>query len=137
MSRKQVLEKSGITVNVVPNISIEDWIQAVRILFPNLWVDEEKTQKLIEALNIYRKRRDEKNLVFGKPIHDWSSDFADSIRYMAIVYQNIIRLQNRSQTSKPKNLVIDPVLNNLPTRNIGSGASYNLHRYRQMSYIWN
>lgn len=134
MSRKQILEQSGITVNVTPNISIEDWIQAARTLFSNVWFDEDKTQKAIEALNIYRKRRDEKNLVFGKPIHDWSSDFADAFRYMAVAYTNIIRIQNRGQTSKPKNIVIDPVLhNNLPYKNIWGGASYNFSTNRTIN----
>lgn len=83
-----------------------------------MWFDTTKTEKLIEALNIYRKKRDEKNLVFGKPIHDWSSDFADSIRYMAVCYQNIIQAeQRRTIISKPKTIVIDPVLNNLQKKN--------------------
>ena len=118
MSRKQTLENMWIQVNKTPNISIEDGIQAVRLLFQNMWFDVEKTEKLIEALNIYRKKRDEKNLVFGKPIHDWSSDFADSIRYMAVCYQNIIQTeQRRTIISKPKLVVTDPVLNNLPKKN--------------------
>lgn len=129
-SRKQILEKLGIKVNIVPNIPIEDWVQALRILFPNIWFDEKKTEKLIEALNIYRKRWDEKNLVFGKPIHDWSSDFADSIRYMAVMHSNIIRANTRP-IFKQRPVAVDPTMYNMPRKNIGGGASYNLSNNHQ------
>lgn len=71
-----------------------------------------------------------KNLVFGKPIHDWSSDFADSIRYMAVTHSNIIRASTRP-ISKQRPVAVDPVLYNMPRKNIGGGASYNLHNNHQ------
>ena len=96
-----MLEKLGVRVNVTPNISVEDGIHSARLIFNNMWFDEEKCQKLIEALNIYRKKRDEKNLVFGKPIHDWSSDFADAFRYMAVNYNKLIKPKpEKTQTQR-------------------------------------
>jgi hypothetical protein len=39
----------------------------------------------VECLRVYRKKFDEINQVFMKtPLHDYSSDSADSFRYMAI-----------------------------------------------------
>ena len=63
-SRKEYLESLGIKVNITPNISREDGILAVRTLFNFFWFDEEKTEKLVEALNVYRKKRDENNQVY-------------------------------------------------------------------------
>jgi len=87
------LEKLWVEVKKTPNISIEDWINLCRINFNKIWFDESKpgVQKLLEALNIYRRRRDDKNLVYGKPIHDWSSNFADAFRYLLVNYDKIIK----------------------------------------------
>lgn len=86
MSRKQYLENRGIKVNITPNMSIEDAISLAKQNFNHIWFEQETTEKLLEALAIYRRRRDEKNLTFWKPIHDWSSDFADAFRYMMVNY---------------------------------------------------
>jgi len=94
-TRADYLRKLWVEVLETPKISIEDWISLVRMNFNKVWFDDSKpgVQKLLEALNIYRRRRDEKNLVFGKPIHDWSSNFADAFRYMMVNYDNIIRIK--------------------------------------------
>lgn len=84
-SRKEVLEGLGIKVNVVPKLSIEDGIQAVRIAFPNLWIDIQNCETFIDAISQYRQEYDEKTLRFkDKAVHDWTSHAADMLRYFAI-----------------------------------------------------
>ena len=82
-------------------------------------------------MNIYRKRRDEKNLVFGKPVHDWSSDFADAMRYLAVCYENIIRAEIiGKRVVSQKKVDFDPILTTLPRKR---GASFrpNQRQYGQ------
>ena len=75
---------------------MQDGIDAVRTLLPRCRFDEEKCDRGIEALRQYTK--DETGLMGldGKPIykdspkHDWSSDFADAFRYLAIAVDHVI-----------------------------------------------
>jgi hypothetical protein len=84
-SRKETLENMGIVVNVVPNISIDDGIQAVRGIFSRMWIDKDKCAEGIRALANYRKEFDERRGVWkSKPLHDWSSHCADMMRYRAV-----------------------------------------------------
>lgn len=91
-TRKDYLIDMWVDVNITPNIPIEDWINMVKMIFSKIWFEKNAgVDKLLEALNVYRKRWDDKNQVYGKPIHDWSSNFADAFRYMAVAYEDSIR----------------------------------------------
>ena len=91
-SRLEVASKLGIDFEVVPNIGIEDGIQAARNIFNQCWFDKDKCQKGVDALLSYHKQWDEKNQVFkSHPEHDWSSHSADSFRYFAVSYENIVK----------------------------------------------
>jgi hypothetical protein len=84
-SRKEVLEGLGIKITVCPNIPVADGIQAVRMLLPTCWFDKDKCKTGIEALRIYRREYDEKRQEFRThPLHDWTSHYADALRYFAV-----------------------------------------------------
>lgn len=84
-SRLEVLMESGLDVTVAPSLSIADGIQAVRRMLPRCWFDMERTKNGLVALRNYRREFNEKqNVFYDKPVHDWSSHFADSFRYLAI-----------------------------------------------------
>lgn len=83
-SRKEVLEEAGLQVTVCPRLSVADGIQAVRRMLPRCWFHP-KTKNGLNALRNYRREHDEKrNVFYAKPLHDWSSHFADGFRYLAI-----------------------------------------------------
>jgi hypothetical protein len=83
-SRKEVLMEAGLNITVCPRLSIADGIQATRRMLPRCWFHV-KTKQGINALRNYRKEFDEKrNVFYDKPLHDWSSHFADAMRYLAI-----------------------------------------------------
>ncbi len=83
-SRKEVLEEAGLQVTVCPRLSVADGIQAVRRMLPRCWFHP-KTKNGLNALRNYRREHDEKrNVFYEKPLHDWSSHFADGFRYLAI-----------------------------------------------------
>ena len=84
-SRLEVLMDAGLDVTVAPSLSIADGIQAVRRMLPRCWFDMERTKNGLVALRNYRREFNEKqNVFYDKPVHDWSSHFADSFRYLAI-----------------------------------------------------
>ena len=102
-SRKEVLETLGIKVNVVKNLSIEDGINAGRIVLNQLWIDEKKCEKFIDALSQYRQEWDDKKGCFkNTPYHDWSSHAADMFRYFAVSYDGLLKDRTAKVTFTPK-----------------------------------
>jgi len=84
-SRLEVARDLGIRFRVLPNLRLEDGIEAARTIISRCWFDEIKCKHLIEALRQYRKDFDEKNKCFkDRPFHDWSSHPADAFRYLAL-----------------------------------------------------
>lgn len=85
MTRLEKARQLGITFTVAPNISIEDGIEAVRSAFSKIWIDEVACKPLLNALESYRQEYDARHKVYkGHPLHDWSSHFCDSMRYLAV-----------------------------------------------------
>jgi phage terminase large subunit len=84
-SRLEVLAGLGIRAKVVPQLKVDDGIQAVRALLPRCWFDAEKCARGVEALRNYRRAFDISLGHFRPtPVHDWSSHGADAFRYLAV-----------------------------------------------------
>lgn len=84
-SRLEAARELGIRFRVVPNLRVDDGIEAVRNTLPKCYFDEDKCSHLIEALRQYRKDYDEKRQVFrDRPLHDWTSHPADAMRYLSL-----------------------------------------------------
>ena len=84
-SRLDIAKGLGVKFDVAPSQHIADGIGAVRSLLPKIWFDKEKCKDSIEALKLYRTEYDDKKQIFrSNPLHDWTSDYTDSIRYFAI-----------------------------------------------------
>ncbi len=84
MSIEEIARAAGFKVVIVPKLSIEDGINAVRTIFPNMWFDQENCTMGIQALKRYRYDVDDKGKFSNVPLHDEYSDFADGIRYCAV-----------------------------------------------------
>lgn len=73
-SRLEVAKSLGIDFKVVPNIPIDDGIQAVRNLLNRCWFDKVRCEKGLDCLMSYHKEFDEANQIYkSHPEHDWSS----------------------------------------------------------------
>ncbi len=84
-SRLETAKTLGIKFKVAPRLPIDDGIQAVRTRFNTLWIDQEKCEDFLEAISQYRKEFDDKRNMFkDKPLHDWTSHYADALRYWGI-----------------------------------------------------
>lgn len=93
-SRVQTLAGLGISGRILNRDSIDDGIAAVRSLLPRCWFDAERcrtaqpgrkpSETPIEAMKQYRVEYDEERGVYSlRPLHDWTSDYADAFRYLA------------------------------------------------------
>lgn len=78
----QALEWS---VEIVPDIGVEDGIRAARLIFPRTYFDAGKASPLVNRLARYRRRVSQETNAGGAPVHDDQSHGADGFRYFAIV----------------------------------------------------
>ena len=80
-----LVRSNGFNVRIVPKMSVENGINAARLLIGNCKFDKENCKEGLEALINYRwdynKRLEELKNV---PLHDWSSHGSDSFRYAAV-----------------------------------------------------
>jgi len=75
------------SIRIVPNLSLEDGIQAARKMFPRVYFDT-GCEAGLEALRQYQREwDDERNCFREKPRHDWTSHPADGFRYLAVAWQ--------------------------------------------------
>lgn len=87
MSRWEVAQGLGVEFKIVPNISIQDGIEAGRRFFKRLYVDKIKCAEFLDAIPQYTRVYDEDNKIFkDKPLHDWTSHYADEHRYASLVW---------------------------------------------------
>lgn len=87
LSTKEVGSSLGVNFTTLPTLRlrIEDGIEALRGVFPRLYIDEVRCKHLIKCLENYRKKFDERMSVYQeRPLHDWTSHASDCARYMAL-----------------------------------------------------
>ena len=88
-SRKETSASLGIVFAVVPNLPVEDGIEAARSILSRCWFDKEKCAKGLNALSSYHKAFDDKAKDWKSyPSHDWSSHASDAFRYMAVGHKS-------------------------------------------------
>jgi hypothetical protein len=85
---KSIIEQfliSGITPRLVPELSLQDGIEAARLTLPKCYFDEKATYDGVEHLRGYMREWDEKTQTYrNRPKHDQHSHAADAFRYLSI-----------------------------------------------------
>lgn len=77
----------GKNVRIVPDLSVQDGIQAARAMLARAWFDK-GTEEGIEALRQYQREWDEDKKAFReRPRHDWTSHTADAFRMAAVAWK--------------------------------------------------
>lgn len=72
-------------MRIVERHRVEDGINAVRVMFPHCWFDEERCADGFKALRAYRRAYDDKTRAYSnRPLHDWASNGSDAFRYLAV-----------------------------------------------------
>ena len=76
----------GVRPRIVPKLDLLDGIQAARQMLPVMQFDEAGCRDGILALRAYRRKfNQETQQYINRPLHDWSSNYADSFRYAALI----------------------------------------------------
>lgn len=89
-------------VEIVPDLSVQDGIQAVRRMLPICWFDEKGCAEGLEALRQYQREWDDDKKTFReRPRHDWTSHAADGFRMLAVAWEK------EPEKAKPKRDMLD------------------------------
>ncbi len=99
-SRRETARSLGLNFRIVPDISIDDGINAAQVTLSQLWVDKENCKEWLRAMKNYCREWDDKRGAYKDiPYHNWASHGADEFRYASIVADkmtnDIMNLTNR------------------------------------------
>jgi phage terminase large subunit len=88
-SVEEIMVSAGRKVQIVPNLSIFDGINAARTVFNRCYFDERKCSDGLLSLRRYKYDIDPESKQFsGKPLHDFHSHSADAFRYFAVAIED-------------------------------------------------
>tara|TARA_B100000989_G_scaffold95877_1_gene69769 strand:- start:5506 stop:6690 length:1185 start_codon:yes stop_codon:yes gene_type:complete len=91
-SRREIAWDLGLNFRVVPKLPLEDGLHAAQMLIPRCWFDAEKCKQGLVALRQYHRGYNERARSFRTtPVHDWSSHFADALRYTAVGIKETVK----------------------------------------------
>jgi hypothetical protein len=92
---------------IVPEIGIQDGIQAVRMILPICYFDS-RCDEGLEALRQYQREYDEDKKTFRQtPRHDWCSHPADAFRMLAVAYRQEARDQTPPKGKTLQTITLD------------------------------
>lgn len=101
-SRRDVLRGLGLNTKVIPRLSVEDGIEAVRQILRRCWFDAAGCNALLLALRQYRR---EENRLTGqlkdRPYHGPESHYADAFRMLALAVKNPQAKPTQSRVARP------------------------------------
>lgn len=113
------LDKLGI----VPDIGIEDGIQAARMTFRRCWFDIDGTDDGLKAMRRYQRELQTDEKSFKKsPKHDWTSHYADAFRMLAVAWQNEVIEEKKPiplrgiAVGNPMGVTLNEMWNSVPKR---------------------
>jgi hypothetical protein len=111
-TREEMLRANGRRVTIVPAQSVDDGIEATKMMLGRCWFDRDRTARGRECLAHYRRDFNDKLGIYkAAPVHDWASHASDSLRYLAMGL--------RETTPKP----IDLGITRRPVLDLGNGGS--------------
>jgi phage terminase large subunit len=98
-SRYEQAQALGIRpITICRSIPVDDGINSVRTTLPRMYFDEKKGAPLLDALRNYRKEYDEVHKCYkNRPVHDWTSHFADALRMACVGYRQPVKLKTVSE----------------------------------------
>ena len=85
-TRVETAAQLGLKLEVVPRMSIDEGINAGKLMFSRLWVDDGRCRLWVDAIAQYHQEWDDKRGCFkNTPYHDWTSHPADVHRYASTI----------------------------------------------------
>ena len=96
---ESALKQAGFIVRIMKNAgagAANQRVEAVRRMFPRVWMDKEKCASGIDALGWYHGKRDDHRGIGLGPDHDWSSHAADAFGALCLEAERLIKVLNQS-----------------------------------------
>jgi phage terminase large subunit len=88
-TRLETMVHLGLRPRVVADHAVIDGINALRQTLPRVWMSE-RCRAAAEALKQYRAKWDDTTRTLSRaPLHDWTSHYADALRYMAMAWREL------------------------------------------------
>lgn len=82
---------------IVPDIGVEDGIQAVRAMFHRCWFDKDGTEEGVRMLRRYQRELRDDGVSFSPhPKHDFTSHGADAFRMLAVAWQHEAKIEKKN-----------------------------------------
>jgi len=76
------------SMGIVPDLSVQDGIQATRMMLPRSWFDQGNCGEAVETVKQYQREWDDDRKTFReKPRHDFTSHDADALRMAAVAWK--------------------------------------------------
>lgn len=88
-STEEALQAMGRNVKVLPQLDVEEGIKAARMMFPRVYMDEDKTKRLQECLKRYQRSINQATREPAGPLHDEYSHGCDMFRYAAMAIEEM------------------------------------------------
>jgi hypothetical protein len=89
-SRLMQARRHGWNFQMVPKVSFEDGIEALRYMLPRVRIDKLNASIGVRALREFQRHWDEKKGRFDpKPLDNWAVHIADAFRYLAVQYKRL------------------------------------------------
>jgi phage terminase large subunit len=103
---KSIIEQflaNGIQPRLVTEMSLQDGIEAARLVLPKCHFDETVTYDGLEHLRAYMREWDERTQTYrNKPKHDQHSHASDAFRYLALAASPVKVKSHQGHTIAPK-----------------------------------
>jgi len=89
-SRLMQARRHGWHFQMVPRVSFEDGIEALRYMLPRTRIDKLNADIGVRALREFQRKFDDKKGRFDpKPLDNWAVHIADAFRYLAVQYKRL------------------------------------------------
>jgi phage terminase large subunit len=117
-SRLEIARNLGINFRIAPKLSVEDGINACKMLLSRCRFDKEKCKQGIHALRHYTRNFDRRNQVWSaSPLHNWASHPADAFRYAAVSMPKSLYEQERRDPIFQRSLTFKDIMEDVISRN--------------------
>ena len=90
------------TISIVPKLSIQDGIQATRLMLNICHIDMDCETGIQAARSYHREWDDDKKRFNDRPVHDWASDGADALRYLSVAWSRDKLPQDKQAARYPQ-----------------------------------
>lgn len=115
VTRYEKARQLGLVFKLIEQVPIIDGIENVWTHFNKFWIDSDKCKPLIDALENYRKEWDADKAVYkNKPVHNWASNFSDSLRYLCLTLHKNKKGMSSEEFDRKKAQALYAGSNDLP-----------------------